>query len=222
MSMLEGNDMKRISRVSTVFVLVAAIGFLAACNNNDQGDSADPIYLTVNFQLLPATKNVGDGTLLQFSSVVVRSVIKNPSSGSSNFLDTRIDDYIIEWSRVDGGTKAPASEVFAGNVIVPAGATTTLSNYPFMSISALSMPPLDQLFPYNGGIDRETGKSEIRAAGKVTFRGRTYAGNKAEGSGIFNMTFIYSGTAGRVAANVNRTERPGALSLLRKGLAFAF
>lgn len=215
--------MKRISKTASVLVLVAAIGILAGCNNNEQGDNADPVYLTVNFQLLPAVKNVADGTLLQFSTVIVRSVIKNPAAGTSTFLDTRIDDYVIEWSRVDGGTKVPKTEVFAGNVVVPAGGTSTLSNYPFMSASALSLPPLDQLFPYNGGIDRETGRSEMRMAGKVTFRGRTFSGSRSEGWGVFDMTFVYSAPQGRVtAANVKPTERLGILSLLKKGLAFAY
>jgi hypothetical protein len=222
MSMLEENDMKRYFRLATVLTLAAAVGILAGCNSNEQGDNADSVYLTVNYQLLPAVKNVGDGNLLQFQTVILRSVIKNPASGSSTFLDTRLDDYVIEWSRVDGGTKASATEVFAGNVLIPSGGSTTLSNYPFMSISALSQPPLDQLFPYNGGIDRETGRSEIRQAGKVTFRGRTFSGQRSEGWGVFDMTFIYQGTTGRIAVlPAEKAQHSAFLSLLEKGLAFA-
>lgn len=175
--------------------LSLAAAFLAAavlpgCNSNNQGDDTSPVFLTVNFRELPATKNVSSGTLLQFSSVEVASVIKNPSVTDTRFLDTAVDDYVIEWSRIDGGKTAPQTEVFAGNVIVPAGGTSTLNNYPFLSITALTRPPLDKLQPYNGGIDPETGRSEIRCAGHVTFRGHTLAGNPVRGEGTFNMTFL--------------------------------
>lgn len=182
---------KMTTRFAAALALVAGLGALPGCSTNSQGDDAAPLYLTVDFTLLPATKNVADGSLLQIQTVTIKSVMKSPTAATSSMLDVRLDDYVIEWKRIDGGTKAPKSEVFGGNVIVPVGGTTTLSNYPFMSISALGLSPLDQLFPFNGGIDRETGKSEIRCIGTVTFRGHTMSGQPVQGTGAFDMTFIY-------------------------------
>ena len=178
----------------TAAALAVALAFLAlpGCSTNSQGDDAAPLYLSVDFTLLPAVKHVSDGTLLQFQTVTIKSVMKSPTAGTSSMLDVRIDDYVITWSRADGGTKVPKQETFFGNVLVPVGGTTTLTNYPFMSISALSLSPLDQLFPFNGGIDRETGKSEIRCGGTVVFRGHTISGEAVQSvPAVFNMTFIY-------------------------------
>jgi hypothetical protein len=183
---------KTTSRFAACLALTAALLALPGCSTNSQGDDANPLYLTCDFTLLPAVKHVSDGALLQFQTVTLKSVMKSATAATSSMLDTRIDDYVIVWSRLDGGTKVPTTETFAGNVIVPVGGTTTLSNYPFLSISALSLSPFDQLFPYNGGIDRETGKSEIRCAGTVTFRGHTMAGQAVQSvPQAFNMTFLY-------------------------------
>jgi hypothetical protein len=183
--------------LSVVFVLAALVG---GCSTNTQGDDPSPVYLTFNATLLPATKCVNDGTLLQFQTANLESHLKgSATAGTSGFLDTQVDSYTIVWTRVDGGKTASATETFGGNLVVPAGGTAGMTNYPFMSISALQKAPLDQLFPYNGGVDRETGNSEIRQAGTVTFYGHTMSGQPVTSvPATFNMTFIYCATAGRV------------------------
>jgi hypothetical protein len=183
---------KPTSRLAAALAVTLALVSLPGCSTNSQGDDAVPLYISVDFTLLPAIKHVSDGSLLQFQTVTLKSVMKSPTAGTSSMLDVRLDDYVITWSRLDGGTKTPQQEIFAGNVLIPVGGTSTLSNYPFMSISALSASPFDQLFPYNGGIDRETGKSEIRCAGTVIFRGHTISGMAVQSvPATFNMTFIY-------------------------------
>ncbi len=175
-------------------VLLAAVALLGipACSTNTQGDDASPVFLVVNFDQLPPSKNVADGTGLQFETATLRSVLKIPATDSTQFLDTKVDDYVVSWQRLDGGSAAPKTEVFAGNIVVPAGSSSTLSNYIFMTAGALQDPPLNQLFPFNGGIDRETGKSEIRCRATVTFRGHTLSGQPVTGSGNFGMIFYYA------------------------------
>ncbi len=185
------NDTTARSACARALPLALALLLLPSCSTNQEGDSATPIYLTADFTLLPAIKNVADGSLLQLQTVTLKSNMKSATAVPSSFLDTRLETYTIDWKRIDGGTKAPMSETFGGNVLIPVGGTTTLSNYPFMSISALSQSPFDQLFPFNGGIDRETGRSEIRCIGTVTFRGHTVAGQTVQGVGSFDMTFVY-------------------------------
>jgi hypothetical protein len=182
---------KTTTRFVAAFAASLALLALPGCSTNSQGDDAAPLYLTVDFTLLPALKHVSDGALLQFQTVTLKSVMKSATAATSPMLDVRLDDYVVEWKRVDGGTKVPKPETFNGGPLIPAGGTTTLSNYPFMSISALSLSPFDQLFPYNGGVDRETGKSEIRCGGTVTFRGHTVSGLPVQAVGYFDMTFVY-------------------------------
>jgi hypothetical protein len=191
-------------RSSRPLVLLAVLATLAAgCSSNTQGDSASPVYLTCDFTLLPAQWNVASNSLLQFDTTTLTSKIKSPSAaaGSSSFLDTQVATYAIVWARIDGGKTASKTESFGGNVIVPAGGVSTLTNYPFMSISALQQPPLSNLWPNNGGVDPETGRTEIRQTGTVTWYGHTMSGQPVTSvPAVFNMTFIYSAASGRVEA----------------------
>jgi hypothetical protein len=191
-------------RSSRPLVLLAVLATLAAgCSSNTQGDSASPVYLTCDFTLLPTQWNVASNSLLQFDTTTLTSKIKSPSAaaGSSSFLDTQVATYAIVWARIDGGKTASKTESFGGNVIVPAGGVSTLTNYPFMSISALQQPPLSYLWPSNGGVDPETGRTEIRQTGTVTWYGHTMSGQPVTSvPAVFNMTFIYSAASGRVEA----------------------
>jgi hypothetical protein len=191
------------NRIPLAAALLAGLLGVAGCSSNTQGDDASPVFLTVTYQELPEAWNVGSGAPLQFDTTTITSVLKNPAGGSSSFLDTRLEDYVVEWQRIDGGTKVPEPETFGGNVLIPAGGVSTLSNYPYMTRSALLRPPLDQLLPYNGGIDRETGRSEIRCRATVTYRGRTLSGQPVRGVGTFGMSFLYSAATQNVVGRVN-------------------
>ena len=191
------------NRTALAAALLAGVLSVTGCSSNTQGDDASPVFLSVTYTELPESWNVGSGAPLQFDTTELKSVLKNPGGGSSSFLDTRLDDYVVEWTRLDGGTKVPDTETFAGNVLIPAGGTSTLSNYPYLTRTALQRAPLDQLLPFNGGIDRETGRSEIRCRGTVTYRGRTLSGQPVRGVGSFGMTFLYSAATQTVVGRVN-------------------
>lgn len=191
------------NRFPLAAALLAGVVALAGCSSNSKGDDASNVYLSVSYTLLPESWNVGSGLPMQFDSTELKSILKNPLAGSSSFLDTRLEDYVVEWQRIDGGTKVPEAETFGGNVLVPAGGVSTLTNYPYLSRTALLRPPLDQLLPYNGGIDRETGRSEIRCKATVTYRGRTLSGQPVRGVGTFGMTFLYSAATQTVVGRAN-------------------
>ncbi len=190
--------MKKLSLPLAVLVGLALLE--GGCSTNTRGDDPSPVYLTCSFTLLPATKCVNSGTLLQFDTVSVQSHLKNPTGTSSSFLDTQVETYTIVWNRVDGGKTASKTETFGGNMIVPVGGNSTLTNYPFMSISALTQPPLSFLWPSNGGVDPETGRTEIRQTGTVTFNGHTMSGQPVTSvPAPFDMTFVYCPATGRIA-----------------------
>jgi hypothetical protein len=182
---------KTTTRLAAALALTLASLALPGCSTNGQGDDAAPLYLTADFGAVPTVKHLSDGVALEFSTVTIKSVMKNPAAATSPMLDTRLDDYIVVWTRMDGGTKVPKTETFAGSTIIPVGGTLSLPTSQFMTISALSLSPFDQLYPFNGGTDRETGNREIRCAATVTFRGHTMAGQPVQGTGGFGMTFVY-------------------------------
>jgi hypothetical protein len=191
------------NRFQLAAALLAGALAVTGCSSNTQGDDASPVFLSVSYELLPESWNVGSGAPMQFDTTRLTSILKNPTAGASDFLDTRVEDYVVEWQRLDGGTKVPEAETFGGNILVPAGGTSSLSNYPYLTRTALLRPPLDQLLPFNGGIDRETGRSEIRCRATVTYRGRTLSGQPVRGVGTFGMTFLYSAATQAVVGRVN-------------------
>lgn len=185
--------MPKMRRIPALLgVLALSVMGLPSCSSNTQGDDASPVFLTISFDLLPIVKNVNSGSFLQFQTATVKNILKAPGASSTQFLDVRLESYSVSWSRLDGGKAVPPTETFAGTLIVPAGGSSTLNNYPFLTPAALSLPPFNQLFPFNGGVDRETNLTTIRLRGDVTLFGRTLSGQTATGKGNFEMTFYYN------------------------------
>lgn len=196
--------MARMRVPALAWISALALLGVPSCSTNTKGDDASPVYYSASHELLPAQKIVNSGTALQLATTTLRSILKSPTATASRFLDSNLDSYTISWVRIDGGTKAPGREEYGGNVLVPAGGASTLSNYQFMSASSLELPPFDQLFPFNGGFDRETGKKEIRCRALVTYFGHTLAGQAVTGTSNFDMTFLYVPTTGGIEARVSR------------------
>lgn len=187
------------------FILAAVlagvtIAAVPGCSTNTQDDSASPVFLAGDFQLLPLQKCVNDNTALQFSTTVLRNRLKTPVT-ATQFLDVQIDSYTVVWRRIDGGKTASPTQTFGGNVIVPPNGQSSLTDYPYMTADDLLRPPLDQLFPFNGGVDKETGRAEIRQAGGVTWYGHTLSGQPVVSDvATFDMIFLFCGSTGRIEA----------------------
>jgi hypothetical protein len=193
--------MKKRLLVLAAVLAALSVAALPGCSTNTQGDSASPVFLAGEFTLLPLQKCVDSNTALQFQTTTLRNRLKNPAVGSTQFLDVQVDSYFVVWKRIDGGTTASPTQQFGGNVIVPPNGTSTLTNYPFMSADNLLRPPLDQLFPFNGGVDKETGRVEIRQAGNVTWYGHTFSGQPVVSNvATFDMIFLFCGSTGRIEA----------------------
>jgi hypothetical protein len=191
--------MRRLPFHLSAVLAALAVAALPGCSTNTQGDSASPVFLTADFTLLPLTVCVNSNVPVQFSTVTLKNVLKNPNVTTFQFLDVQVDKYTVVWRRIDGGTKASPTQDFGGNVLVPANGTSVLTNYPFMSADSLGRPPLDQLFPFNGGVDKETGRAEIRQTGSVTWYGHTLSGQPVtSNASTFDLIFNYCAPAGRI------------------------
>jgi hypothetical protein len=185
------NAMKRVFGISVALVALT----VGACTNK-QGNSEAPVFLTVDIGLQPGFINVGVVAPIQIQTITIASHFKNPQqSDPQHFADVELNSYRVHFRRTDGGTLVPADQNFPAGVILPSGGSATLSNFPILPASSIQLSPFDQLLPFNGGVDRETGKDEIQMAFDLTFFGQTASGlrvSSTTASGILLARFAGS------------------------------
>jgi hypothetical protein len=167
-----------------LWVLLAAAAVLAfpACTNK-QGETEASVFVTVDIQLQPGFINVGVAAPIQIQTIVLTSHLKDPTQADpQGFADTLCESYTVHYRRTDGATRVPGDKTFGCGVRIPATGAATLKNFPILAASDIQASPFDQLLPFNGGIDRETGKTEIQMAFDMTFFGHTVAGQRVQSS----------------------------------------
>jgi hypothetical protein len=188
------------TKILLTTALAAAVALSAACTNK-QGETEAPVFITVSMDQQPGFIDVGAPAPVQIDTITLESHLKNPdASDPQGFADTQINRYTVTFHRTDGGTLVPAVQTFGAGILVPSGATATLNNFPVLAASAIQQSPFDQLLPFNGGIDRETGKDEIDTAFDLIFYGTTASGHRVQSetaSGL--LLFRFSGGAVRSA-----------------------
>ncbi len=163
-----------------ILAAVLAITAAPACTNNE-GESEAPVFITVSIDLQPGFVDVGTPAPVQIQTITLNSRLKNPSqTDPQGFADTQINSYTVRFRRTDGGTRVPQPKTYGTGVVVPSGGTATLNNFPILERSDLQQSPFDQLLPFNGGVDRETGRTEIGMAFDLTFFGTTVSGHRVQ------------------------------------------
>jgi len=177
----------------SLILLILGLPFVAGCTNR-QGETESPVYLTVSIDENPGFVNIAAPAPVQFQTITLRSQFKNPNATDpQGFQAINITGYTVTYTRVDGGTKVPPPETFGGaQGVVPSGGTSTLTNFPGMYAYALQESPFDQLLPFNGGIDLETGRTEIDLRFTFVFFGETVAGTRVQSEpGSAPLIFVY-------------------------------
>lgn len=175
-------------------ILAAALLVIAAAPGctNDEGETESPVFITVSLELQPGFVDVGVPAPVQVQEIVLESNLKNPSQADpQGFADTQINSYTVRFRRTDGGTRVPATKTYGTGILVPSGGNATLSNFPILDAVDLQQGPFDQLLPFNGGVDRETGRTQISMTFDLTFFGRTASGHRVQSetaSGILLFT----------------------------------
>jgi hypothetical protein len=173
--------------------LLAVLIFSAACTNKE-GESESPVFITVSMDLQPGFIDVSASVPVQIQTITLASHLKNPTATDpQHFADVQINSYTVAYRRTDGGTLVPPVQTFGAGILVPSGGTAELGNFPVLAASALQGTPFDQLLPFNGGIDRETGLNEIDTAFDITFFGSTVSGHRVQSetaSGILLFRFL--------------------------------
>lgn len=178
--------------------LAAALAFASGCTNKE-GESESPVFITVNIEFQPGFINVANETPVQIDTITLRSELKNPDAqDTQGFADVQINSYRVTFTRTDGGTLVPPPQEFGAGIVVPVSGTATLENFPVLYAPAVQQSPFDQLLPFNGGIDRETGRDEIDTAFNLTFYGSTVSGHRVQSqtaSGILIFRYAAPGVA---------------------------
>jgi hypothetical protein len=182
-------------------VLAGVLAFASGCTNK-QGESEAPVFITVDIEEQPGFVNVAVPAAVQIDTINLESSLKDPNaSDPQGFADTQLNSYTVVFRRTDGGTIVPPMQTFGVGVLVPSGGTATLNNFPVLYQTALQQTPFDQLLPFNGGIDRETGRDEIDTAFDITFFGTTVSGHRVQSqtaSGL--LIFRYTAAGGAAQA----------------------
>jgi hypothetical protein len=173
----EDRPMNKRALIAAALVLIA----LSPACTNDEGETEAPVFITVSIDLQPGFVDVATAAPVQIQTISLESHLKNPSqTDPQGFADTQINSYTVRFRRTDGGTMVPPVQTFGVGVLVPSGGTATLSNFPILPASAIQQSPFDQLLPFNGGVDRETGRTEIQITYDLTFFGRTASGHRVQ------------------------------------------
>jgi len=182
--------------VLLALAMVGAMAFAGGCSNT-QGQSESPVFLTVSIDFQPGFINIANAAPVQINTITVASHRKNPDSiDTLGFSDVQLNSYTVAFRRTDGGTLVPPMQTFGCGVLVPHDGTSTLENFPVLYAAAVQQTPFDQLLPFNGGIDRQTGRNEIDTTFDLTFYGTTVSGKRVQSdtaSGI--LLFNYAATA---------------------------
>ena len=190
------------TKIQLGIVLAGALAFAGGCTNKE-GQSEAPVFITVSMDLQPGFINVGAAVPVQIQTIALQSHLKNPTATDpQGFADTQINSYTVSFRRTDGGTLVPPLQTFGAGVLVPSGGTATLNNFPVLAAVAVQQSPFDQLLPFNGGIDRQTGRDEIDTAFDLTFFGSTVSGHRVQSqtaSGILLFRFVAAAGAAQAA-----------------------
>jgi len=173
----EDKSMKtRVLIAAAVLAIAAAPG----CTNKE-GETEAPVFITVSLDLQPGFVDVKTPAPVQIQTIVLASHLKNPTqTDPQGFANTQINSYTVRFRRTDGGTRVPPVKTFGAGILVPAGGTATLNNFPILDASDIQQAPFDQLLPFNGGVDRETGRDSIQMTFDITFFGQTASGHRVQ------------------------------------------
>jgi hypothetical protein len=174
-------------------LLAALAALLGSCSaGNHTADDEAPVFLTVDVRQGPADVNVASGADVSVGQMEIKSQPKAPGTTLGPQDDVILTEWVITPVRADGGTVASPQWREFRQVTVPAGGTANLQNYRIFPAEYFRQQPLVQLFPENGGFDRETGKTNIRQRLQIEIFGKTVAGRRLSVRFDWNLNFYYA------------------------------
>jgi hypothetical protein len=178
-------------RVAYVLAAVAVLAMLGGCANHT-ADSEAPVFLSADMRQGIVDIDVSVPADVAVPELQINSHMKSPVVTPTVQQDVYLNEWVVTCTRTDGGTAtSPVWHNFLP-VYVPAGGTASLQNYRIFPSDYFLQPPLNQLFPENGGHDGETGKRTIRQRLNVEIFGQTMAGRKVSVAFDIDLNFFYA------------------------------
>jgi hypothetical protein len=175
--------------------IVVALGLLAVAgcsSGNHVSDSEAEVFLSPDITQGHADVNVNTQVDVTIPSMTINSHFKSAGSApAGNQADVTLTEWVVTPSRSDGGTVASPSWRNYYSVYVPQGGSANLQNYRIFPAEYFRLAPLNQLFPENGGVDKETGKTNIRQRLDIAVYGQTVAGKKVSVTFSVDVNFFY-------------------------------
>jgi hypothetical protein len=179
-------------KATSLFAAILAVALLTvACGANHSDDTVAPVFLTVTITQGPADVDISVPADVSIGNMSIQSQAKSPTAILSPQQDVILQDWVVTPSRIDGGTTASPQWRWSYVVDVPAGGQATLQNYRIFPSDYFTQPPLNQLFPENGGVDAETGKRTIRQRLDIEIFGKTVAGRPISVKFPVTLNFYY-------------------------------
>lgn len=180
----------RSHRVAKLLAAVVVLAVFGGCSNHS-ADTEAPVFLTVEMIEGVADVDISVPTDVFMPQLRIESHLKGLNQVPTPQQDVNLNEWVVTAIRTDGGSKASPVWHNFEVVYVPAGGTATLQNYRVFPSDYYRQPPLNQLFPENGGIDGETAKRTIRQRLRIEVFGKTVSGRKVSAVFDVNLNFFY-------------------------------
>jgi hypothetical protein len=181
----------RSYRLALIVPLALVVLGVAGCGSNSTSKTEAEVYLTGTMQPGPADVDMATSADVSIATFIISSHAKSPTAVLSAQDDVMLDHWVVTCTRSDGGTVASPQWTNFESVYVPAGGSITLSNYRIYPAEFFKQPPLNQLLPENGNVDKETGNRNIREKLHVAIYGKTVAGKGVVLEFDLNLNFFY-------------------------------
>ena len=181
----------RTSRAVALYCVAAAALFVAGCTGNHSADEEAAVLLSASITEGPADQAVNSIVDITIGSMTIRSQAKSPDYTLSQQQDVMLTEWVVTPTRSDGGTVASSQWRNFYSVFVPAGSSASVQNYRIFPAAYYTEPPLIQLFPENGGLDKETAKPEIRQRLNIEVFGKTVSGKRVVLRFDVDIRFFY-------------------------------
>jgi len=179
----------RLVAISTLGL--AALAAMGCYGGNSSANTQSPVFLSADLRSSPADIDISVPVDVTIPQMTISSHGKAPGVTLSAQQDVTLNEWVVTPVRTDGGTVASPQWRNFYSVYVPANGSANLQNYRIYPADFFQQPPLNQLFPENGGYDRETGKRNIRERMHVDVYGKTVAGERVVLSFDVNLNFFY-------------------------------
>ena len=177
-----------------IFALIA-LGALVSggCyDGNSTATTVAPVMLSQSITNGPANVDVSVPADVVIGNMTINSTAKSPSAQLSQQQDVILSEWVVTCSRTDGGTVAsPVFHDYNLTLYVPAGGSANAENFTIFPAEYFKEAPLYQLFPANGGFDKETGRTNIRQKLHIEVFGKTVAGQAVSLVFDVNLNFFY-------------------------------